>query len=157
MRHQHLTHLVEDNASPHNNQVIRDNHRANNIAIVGYEVTAAEKEQIRTLIQQQTVNYRRPQDRQTQMTKQTRELDRLPAWPPNSPDLNLIEVVWSWMVRWIRDSDDGWPARPEDLKVKVLEAWDAVPLESFRELVRSYRVCLQAIHSVGGDRHPQFA
>ena len=33
----------------------------------------------------------------------------------------------------------------------------AVPLESFRELVRSYRVRLQAINSVDGDRHPQFA
>ena len=157
MRHQHLTHLVEDNVSPHNNQTIRDSHRANNIAIVGYHATAAEKDRIRTLIQQQTVHYRRAQDRQAQMIKQTRELGRLPAWPPNSPDLNLIEVVWSWMVRWIRDSDGGWPRRPEDLKAKVLEAWDAVPIQSFRELMRSYHVRLEAIHSVHGDRHPQFA
>ena len=42
----------------------------------------------------QTHNYRREQDKTTQMTKQTNELDRLPVWPPNSPDLNLIEVVW---------------------------------------------------------------
>ena len=110
------------------------------------------------LIQQQTTGYRREQDKKVQITKQTRELDRLPAWPPNSPDLNLIEVIWSWMVWWwIRDSDGGWPANPEDLKVKVLAAWDAVPLASFRELLRSYRVRLQAIHSVDGDRHPQFA
>ena len=57
----------------------------------------------------------------------------------------------------MRDSDGGWPAEAEALKIKVLEAWDAIPLESFRELVRSYRVRLQAIHSVDGDRHPQFA
>ena len=157
MRTNRLTDLVEDNASPHNNQTIRDSHRANNIDIVGYHANAAEKDQIRALIQQQTLNYRRAQDRQAQMTKQTRELDRLPAWPPNSPDLNLIEVVWSWMVRWIRDSDGGWPRRPEILKAKVLDAWAAVPLESFRELVRSYRVRLEAINSVRGDRHPQFA
>ena len=61
------------------------------------------------------------------------------------------------MVQWIRDSDGGWPAEPESLKQKVLEAWDAVPLESFRELLRSYRYRLMAIHSVDGDRHPQFA
>ena len=60
-------------------------------------------------------------------------------------------------MRGIRDSDDGWPSNAEDLKAKVLEAWDAVPLESFRELIRSYRLRLQAIHSVDGDRHPQFA
>ena len=39
MRRAGLTQLVEDNASPHNNQTIRDSHRAHNIAIVGYEAT----------------------------------------------------------------------------------------------------------------------
>ena len=148
---------MEDNASPHNNDVIRQSHRDNHVRIVGYTATPAEKEQIKALIRLQIDGYRREQDKRAQMTKQTRELDRLPAWTPNSPDLNLIEVVWSWMVSWIRDSDGGWPARPEDLKTKVLEAWDEIPLESFRELVRSYRVRLEAIHSVDGDRHPQFA
>ena len=157
MRRAGLQNLVEDNASPHNNQTIRASHTAHNIRIVGYEATAEEKEDLRALIRQQVLHYRREQDKKAQMTKQTRELDRLPAWPPNSPDLNLIEVVWSWMVRWIRDSDGGWPKRPEELKAKVLQAWDAVPLESFRELVRSYRIRLEAVHSVNGDRHPQFA
>ena len=157
MRRVGLQNLVEDNASPHNNQTIRASHTAHNIRIVGYEATAEEKEDIRALIRQQVLHYRREQDKKAQMTKQTRELERLPAWPPNSPDLNLIEVVWSWMVRWIRDSDGGWPKRPEELKAKVLQAWDAVPLESFRELVRSYRIRLEAVHSVNGDRHPQFA
>ena len=74
--------------------------------------------------------------------------------PPNSPDLNLIEVVWSWMVKGIRDSDDGWPSDPQVLKDRVLKAWDDIPIESFRELIRSYRVRLEAIHSVDGNRHP---
>ena len=139
------------------NDDIRTSHRAKNINIVGYHTTAAEKEEIKDLIRAQTTHYRRDQDKRAQMTKQTRELDRLPVWPPNSPDLNLIEVVWSWMVRWMRDHDDGWPNEPQVLKQRVLEAWDAVPLESFRELVRSYRFRLQTIHSVEGDRHPQFA
>ena len=152
-----LDEVVEDNASPHNNDTIRQSHRDNNIRIVGYVATEEEKEQIKALIREQCVGYRREQDKRAQMTKQSREIERLPAWPPNSPDLNLIEVVWSWMVRWMRDSDGGWPAEAEALKIKVLEAWDAIPLESFRELVRSYRVRLQAIHSVDGDRHPQFA
>ena len=65
----------------------------------------AEKGEIVELIREQTTHYRREQDKKVQLTKQTRELDRLTEWPPNSPDLNLIEVVWSWMVRWIRDSD----------------------------------------------------
>ena len=149
--------IVEDNASPHNNQDIRDNHRRHQVRIVGYEANAGEKAEIVELIRAQCVHYRREQDKRAQMTKQTRELERLPAWPPNSPDLNLVEVVWSWMVKAIRDSDDGWPNRPEDLKARVVEAWDAIPLESFRELCRSYRLRLEAILSVGGNRHPQFA
>ena len=153
----HLTDIVEDNASPHNNDTIRSSHTAHNVNIVGYSATEDDKEQIRELIRQQCVNYRREQDKLAQMTKQTRELDRLPAWPPNSPDLNLIEVVWSWMVKSIRDSDDGWPSTPETLKARVLQAWDDIPLESFRELMRSYRIRLEAIHSVDGNRHPQFA
>jgi len=152
-----LSSVVEDNASPHNNQVIRDSHRDHNVAIVGYTATDEEKETIRRLIRQQCEGYRREQDKKAQMTKQTRELDRLPAWPPNSPDLNLIEVVWSWMVKSIRDGEGGWPSNPDLLKVRVIEAWDAIPLDSFRELVRSYRVRLECIHSVNGDRHPQFA
>ena len=148
--------IVEDNARPHNNDKIRACHRENGARIVGYTATEAEKEQIKALIREQCEGYRREQDKKAQMTKQTRELERLSAWPPNSPDLNLIEVIWSWMVRWIRDSDGGWPANPEDLKVKVLEAWDAVSMDSVRELIRSYRVRLEAIASVNGDRHPQF-
>ena len=111
------------------------------------------KEEIKDLIRAQTAHYLRPQDRQAQMTKQTRELNRL---PPNSPDLNLIEVVWSWMVKWMRNHDDGWPRDPETLKQRVLEAWDSISLESFRELIRGYRIRLLAIHSVQGGRHPNF-
>ena len=152
----HMDEIVEDNASPHNNDTIRASHTDHNVRIVGYDATPGDKDEIRRLIRIQTQNYRREQDKRAQMTKQTRELARLPAWPPNSPDLNLIEVVWSWMVKRIRDSDDGWPSTPQTLKAAVLQAWDDIPLESFRELVRSYRVRLEDIHSVDDNRHPQF-
>ena len=152
-----INHIVEDNASPHNNDRIRQAHIDNNVEIVGYTATEADKARIVALIEEQTRNYKRDQDRKAQLTKQTRELDRLPAWPPNSPDLNLIEVVWSWMVKGIRDGEGGWPSDPQTLKVRVLKAWEDIPLSSFKELLRSYRVRLEAIHSVDGNRHPQFA
>ena len=80
MRQQGLDQLVEDNASTHNNDRIRQYHRDNNINIVGYHATPEEKQQIVTLIRQQTTGYRREQDKKAQITKQTRELHRLPAW-----------------------------------------------------------------------------
>ena len=58
--------MVEDNASPHNNQTTRDSHGANNVRIVGYEVTPAQKEGIRELIRVQTTGYTREQDRDSE-------------------------------------------------------------------------------------------
>lgn len=80
------------------------------------------------LIRTQTTNYRREQDKKEQITKQTRELIRLSAWPPNSLDMNIIEIIWSWMVK--RIAKDGWPANPEELRAKVLEVWDDISLDS---------------------------
>ena len=71
--------IVEDNASPHNNTTIRESHSQHGVNIVGYTATEDEKDQIRELIRQQCVHYRRAQDKRAQMTKQTREFDRLPC------------------------------------------------------------------------------
>ena len=64
-----LTDLVEDNASPHNNQRIGESHISHNVKIVGYSATDSDKDEIRALIQQQTVYYKRAQDRESQITK----------------------------------------------------------------------------------------
>ena len=74
-----LDEIVEDNASPHNNVTIRESHHTHNVRIVGYRVTPAEKDGIRDLIRVQVAHYRRDQDKRAQLTKQNRELDRLPA------------------------------------------------------------------------------
>ena len=54
MRRLGLDEIVEDNASPHNNDDIRASHRDNNINIVGYEATQADKDEITALIHEQT-------------------------------------------------------------------------------------------------------
>ena len=79
LRQQVINSIVEDNASPHNNQAIRDSHRRHGVRIVVYQATQTEKDEIIELIRAQTRHYRREQDKRTQITKQTRELTRLPA------------------------------------------------------------------------------
>ncbi len=154
--HDHrLSWLVEDNASPHDNNTIREKHAEHDINLVGYTATGAEKLELVRLIKLQTKNYKREQDRKAQLTKQTRELDRLPSWPPNSPDLNLIEIIWSWMIRSIERN--GWPTNPDALKEAVVQAWNDVSLDSIRQLMVGYRIRLMCIESAGGDRHPDFA
>ena len=63
MRTHRLTQLVEDNASPHNNDTIRESHRTHGLQIVGYHATEAEKEEVRALIRRQCEGYRREQDK----------------------------------------------------------------------------------------------
>ena len=58
MRELGLRDLVEDNASPHNNDKVRESHRANGIRIVGYTANEDEKEEVRRLIEVQTRAYR---------------------------------------------------------------------------------------------------
>ena len=65
-----LDQVVEDNASPHNNDTIRASHTERDVRIVGYTATAEEKEQIRALIGHQNEGYKREQDKKAQMTKQ---------------------------------------------------------------------------------------
>ena len=43
------------------------------------------------------------------------------------------------MVEDICSRQGDWTKNPDDLKVFVLEAWNNVSLDSFKELVRSYK------------------
>jgi hypothetical protein len=61
-------------------------------------------------------------------------VDVLPWWPANSPDLNPIENVWAWMERKLRKrvcrtDDELWGA--------VKAAWDEVPMTLVKSLYES--------------------
>ena len=47
LRRFNINSIVEDNASPHNNDEIRASHEAHGARIVGYTATDAEKEEIK--------------------------------------------------------------------------------------------------------------
>ena len=55
LRKHNLDELVEDNASPHNNDVIRDEHKRNKVRLIGYEATDQEKDEIKRLIREQVL------------------------------------------------------------------------------------------------------
>ena len=79
-----LNHIVEDNASPHNNNTIRIRHAEHHVHIVGYTATPEDKKEIKRLVRLQCANYRREQDKLAQMTKQTtRALDRQSGLEPD--------------------------------------------------------------------------
>ena len=73
---------------------------------------------------------------------------RVLPWPANSPDLNPIEHIWSWMARWIQVQ--GQPTNGAQLAQRVREAWDAVPSTVLQSLFSSMRRRLQEVIANAG-------
>ncbi|CAF3446613.1 unnamed protein product [Rotaria socialis] len=46
------------------------------------------------------------------------------TYPPVSPDLNVVESVWSWMNRYVQRNH---PHSQQHLERLVEQAWDAIP------------------------------
>ena len=72
-------------------------------------------------------------------------------WPPNSPDLNLIENLWVWMKNWLEYHYNLQELTPSQLRAAVQAAWEAVPVEVLEGLARSMIRRLQEVKARGGD------
>ena len=83
LRDHDMDSIVEDNASPHNNETIRESHARHRVKIVGYEATPAEKLEIVQLIHEQCRHYRREQDKKAQVTRiSPMHVPHVPHAPP---------------------------------------------------------------------------
>ncbi|MBR6907848.1 transposase [bacterium] len=73
--------------------------------------------------------------------------DYLAFWPPNSPDLNPIEMLWGIIKTRIKQLPTQ-PKTIDDLTKKVLEIWYSIDMETINHLVESfyYRLLLVATH-----------
>jgi transposase len=75
-------------------------------------------------------------------------------WPPFSPDLNPIEMVWNWIKDFIQAN---FPDRMSisELRTALQEAWEAVPEDYLIELLLSMpERCKAVIEASGG--HTRF-
>lgn len=75
-------------------------------------------------------------------------------WPPYSPDLNPIEMVWNWIKDFIQAN---FPDRMSisELRIALQEAWDAVPEDFLIELLESMPERCKAVIEAGGG-HTRF-
>lgn len=78
---------------------------------------------------------------------------KLLNWPPYSPDLNVIENVWGWLVRKVYASGKQYNNR-DDLIYAIKEAWSTISLDYIKSLYdsipdRMYEVVLNK----GGPTH----
>ena len=77
----------------------------------------------------------------------------LPNWPPNSPDLNLIEIIWALIKQKLRNN----PAKTiDELKEKVAYAFQEILFdgELTKKLYDSYERRLELVIQYEGARIP---
>ena len=114
-----------------------------------YLKSLRQEDQHLSLMQDEKASGRQNQD----TTQYLAERDMEPKyWPSSSPDLNPIEAVWNWMKDWIQKQSPGENQPGTDiLRRQVQEAWDAVPEDLLRDLIKSMpERCQTVIDAEGG-------
>jgi len=66
--------------------------------------------------------------------KRRNRIQKVPNWPPNSPDLNPIEGIWLYLKDRIRARE---PRTLEELEQVAFEEWDQISVEEVAK-----RICL---------------
>jgi len=70
-------------------------------------------------------------------------------WPPQSPNLNLIEEFWSILESGLRKHKPG-PSNIQELEKMVIEEWKSIPKEIYQNLNSSMPSRIQAVISANG-------
>jgi hypothetical protein len=72
----------------------------------------------------------------------------LENWPPYSPDLNIIEVIWAVMKRRIEIRQ---PKSLQELRIMILEVWDALSYITINSLIDSMERRLHQVIRNNGE------
>ncbi|CAF4746144.1 unnamed protein product, partial [Rotaria sp. Silwood2] len=70
-------------------------------------------------------------------------------YPSASPDLNAIELVWSWMNHFVQQRR---PSSQQHVEQLVIDAWDQIPRSVIRNYIDHIQViCHQVIANQGWE------
>ena len=76
------------------------------------------------------------------------DIDLLDNWPPYSPDLNIIEVIWAIMGKRVEMLQ---PKTIEDLRRIVIEVWDKITFKTINGLVDGITDRLKKVNQSPGQ------
>jgi transposase len=74
--------------------------------------------------------------------------DVIMDWPPNSPDLSPIELIWAILKKLVRKVK---PQTIEELKSSLLAAWAMIPQDMINRLCEGFATRLQLCLANAGD------
>lgn len=69
-------------------------------------------------------------------------------WPPQSPDLNIIEAAWDLLDRKIREK--GRPKSSNNMWFLLNEAWSSITTQDIDKLLQSMKKRCEAVISAKG-------
>ena len=73
------------------------------------------------------------------------------GWPPNSPDLSPIEMVWAIMKNRLHDFNPQ-PTNKKQLEEALLIIWEGIDQETINNLVKSFQNRLElCVETHGGS------
>lgn len=72
----------------------------------------------------------------------------LDDWPANSPDMNPIEHVWSWMKTYVNKEA---PTDKQSLTKAIEAAWDEIPQNTIQAYIGHLNTVCQQIVAAKGD------
>ena len=70
-------------------------------------------------------------------------------WPPNSPDLNIIENIWGMMARKVYEGCKRYSTK-EELIDAIYTAWDEIDQEAIENCIKSMPKRLLKVHATKG-------
>jgi hypothetical protein len=88
--------------------------------------------------------------RETLAFLQREGLSVVPNWPPNSPDLNPIELVWSWMSGEVKKMR---PKNTQELKEMVQNVWDSLDSDHINRLVSGLGKRIHRVRKLKGKQY----
>ena len=77
-----------------------------------------------------------------------KNVDFIDNWPPYSPDLNMVELVWPLLnTRVSEQHPTGW----ESLRTSIHSAWDSIKQEEINDLCLGFQSRVHDVLKQGGS------